>query len=179
MLEKLSQSHDLWLRMVVNMGCQKQDAEDIVQEMYINLDKSIKDPSKIMYGDEINRYFVYVCLRNLFISGKRLSSKRKIYPIIDSDAFVEIESNDAEMESAFFHYMIDKVQDEVTSWSKFDRELFYLHFVNGESQRSIARKSELSLNKVSNHCRYYKKRLRSLIYEDLQDYNNKDYRLKI
>ena len=40
-------------------------AEDIVQEMYIRLNKYVEDPERIMYKDEPNKLFVWVTLRNM------------------------------------------------------------------------------------------------------------------
>ena len=46
MLELLAKEHTLWLKMVINMGCSKDVAEDIVQEMYLKLYRLIKEQNK-------------------------------------------------------------------------------------------------------------------------------------
>ena len=68
MLEKLAENHTLWIKMVVNMGCDKYTAEDIVQSMYLRIHRLVTDEKKIMYNDdEVNRFFIYVTLKNMFI----------------------------------------------------------------------------------------------------------------
>ena len=59
MLEKLAAHHLLWIKMLVNMGCKTEDAKDLVHDMYLRLHRLVKDPKKMMYGDDVNRYYVW------------------------------------------------------------------------------------------------------------------------
>ena len=52
MLEKLAENHNLWIKMVINMGCDKHIAEDIVQSMYLRIHRLVTDEKKIMYNDD-------------------------------------------------------------------------------------------------------------------------------
>lgn len=57
--------------MARSFGTEKHEAEDLVQEMYLRMYKYVENPEKIMYNDkEVNTYFVFVVLRNLFFSSK-------------------------------------------------------------------------------------------------------------
>ena len=68
MLEKLAVHNELWIKMLVNMGCNVELAKDLVQDMYIRLNDLVKDPKKIMYGEDVNRYYIWVTLRNMYFS---------------------------------------------------------------------------------------------------------------
>ena len=59
MLDKLAKHHVLWLQMLINLGCNPVLAKDIVQDMYLRLYDLVKDESRIMYKDDVNRYYVY------------------------------------------------------------------------------------------------------------------------
>ena len=63
-------------------------AEDVVQEMYLRLNKYVDDPERIMYNDEPNKLFVWVTLRNMV---RNLQTKKQIIvytdEIIDFDLF--------------------------------------------------------------------------------------------
>ena len=55
MLEKLAKHHDLWIKMLINLGCDLDTAKDIVQNMYLRLHNLVKDEDRIMYNDDVNR----------------------------------------------------------------------------------------------------------------------------
>ena len=46
MLELLAKNHLLWVKMVYNMGCPRHLCEDIVQEMYLKINRLVSDKRK-------------------------------------------------------------------------------------------------------------------------------------
>jgi DNA-directed RNA polymerase specialized sigma24 family protein len=62
MIEKLAQSHDEWIRYAVNVCGNRDDANDLVQEMYLKLYDCDK---------EINKSYVYCVIKNLFLDQYR------------------------------------------------------------------------------------------------------------
>ncbi len=85
MLEKLAVHHTLWIKMLVNMGCNVETAKDLVQDMYIRLHELVKEPKKIMYKDDVNRYYVWTTLRNMYFSHLRKSNKSIFYRMLEND----------------------------------------------------------------------------------------------
>ena len=82
MLELLAKNHKMWVRMVVSFGCDAYTAEDIVQSFYLRMHKYVKDVSKIMYtDDEVNRFFVYVTLKNMWKTYRSSLSKYRFFDI--------------------------------------------------------------------------------------------------
>ena len=113
-LELLAKNHDLWVKMVIGMGAYLDVAEDIVQSMYLRIHKYVKDEKKIMYkDDEVNRFFVYVTLKNMYFSYKK--NKYLFYEIRDDDADVVDEGNTLEMEEAFIR-IVNRIDEEINSW---------------------------------------------------------------
>ena len=45
MLEKLAVHQDLWIKMLVKLGCKVDVAKDLVQDMYLKLHRLVKDES--------------------------------------------------------------------------------------------------------------------------------------
>jgi DNA-directed RNA polymerase specialized sigma24 family protein len=62
--------------MAKSFGASQELAEDLVQEMYVRLHKYVDDPQKIMYSEtEVNTFFVYVSLRNMYTSLMKAKSR--------------------------------------------------------------------------------------------------------
>ena len=104
MLDKIAENHVLWIKMVTNMGCPLHVVEDIVQEMYLRIDRLVKDKKRIMYGsDEVNRFYIYVTLRNLYFDYKKAKNKYTFFSYLEVDDAQQINSpeyiyNEAEVE---------------------------------------------------------------------------------
>ena len=65
--------------MAKSFGVTDDDANELVQEMYLRLHKYVDDPERIMYNDdEVNTFYVYVTLRNIYLSGTK---KIKLYGV--------------------------------------------------------------------------------------------------
>lgn len=88
-LDVLFLKHDTWIKYVKSFGCPNDIAEDFVQEMYIKIyDYSQKKNNDLMYNaKEVNYFFVYVTLKNLYYDTLR-QSKKQMY--VDFDDNIEI-----------------------------------------------------------------------------------------
>ena len=180
MLEKLAEKHRMWISMLLKLGCHKDIAEDLVQEMYIKINNNVDSLGKILYNDEINRYFVWVVLRNLYISHIRNSKKVTIYPIIDTDGGIEEFSyeNNEVLESTYFTYLTDKLNDIVDSFeSRYDKVLYEQHILKGRKIAHIARESGVEKHSMYVRTKHIKRALKEALLEDLEDYYNKDYKI--
>ena len=184
MLEKLGKNHSLWVKMVINMGCRIDVAEDIVQEMYIRMHRLIVDQKKIMYNDEeVNRFFVYVVLRNMYTDYVKARGRFTTFEYMESDS-VEHQAEDN---------FIDEMQDfdtpdgleaiygavskEISSWRRYDAMLANMYFKGDLSLRDIANGSGISLTSIFNSVKKYKQKIRHLLIEDYEDYINGDWHL--
>ena len=82
----IAEKNEIWIDIVLSFGCTKETAEDIVQEMYIKIQKTLKNgvAINIMYnGEEINYYYIFKCLNSIFIDLKRREKNRTMVSIDD------------------------------------------------------------------------------------------------
>jgi DNA-directed RNA polymerase specialized sigma24 family protein len=170
----------MWIKMLIDMGCSVYVAEDIVQSMYLRLHKYVKDEKKIMYkNDEVNRFFVYVTLKNMFFSYRKAANKYTFLEIRE-DEVVEDEDivfiRDEAMEIAFDRLMY-KIEGEMDSWHKYDRILSEKYLKSSYSLRDIASGSGISLTSIFNSMRENKRILKEKFSEDWEDFKNGDYNL--
>ena len=93
MLEKIAVHQELWIKMLVNLGCNVQLAKDLVQDMYIKIHRLVKDPERIMYKGDINRYFIWTTLRNLYYSHLKKERGSIFYRMLENDEVVQPEYN--------------------------------------------------------------------------------------
>ena len=179
MLELLAKEHTLWIKMVVNMGCSKDVAEDIVQEMYIKLYRLIKDENKIMYNDEeVNRFYVFVTLKNLYIDYRKAKGKYNFFEFNEGDDADDVLDNETTLEKdEAFTKLIKSITEEINSWHLYDAKLCNTYFKSNLSLRDISTGSKISLTSIFNSVSNYKKILREKFEEDVMDFYNEDYHL--
>jgi len=173
MLEKLAVHHTLWIKMLVNLGCQVEDAQDLVQDMYIRLHTLVKDPDRIMYGDDINRHYVWITLRNMYFSSIKKKRKITFYELRDSDDVEALDYNTLEDDA--FESITSQINTIISSWTVYDKRLFELYFMQGLSLRAISKGSKIGLTSIHRSVLKYKKILQDNLSEDLMDYFNQDF----
>ncbi len=178
MLEKLAENHTLWIKMVINMGCDKHIAEDIVQSMYLRIHRLVTDEKKIMYNDdEVNRFFIYVTLKNMFVDFVKARNKYTFFEYMETDDIEEgLEDIEFDEQEAF-HNLVDSMSSEIMSWERYDIILSQLYFKTDLSLRDIANGSGISLMSIYNSIKNYKNILNNKFMDDYQDYMNGDYHL--
>ena len=78
----MAKRHAEWLRMASSFKINNEDANEIVQEMYIRMHDYTKDIERIMYNEkEINTFYIYITMRNIYYSkflqfGKSVKNKK-------------------------------------------------------------------------------------------------------
>lgn len=180
MLEQLAKNHKLWVKMVIGFGANIELAQDLVQSMYLRMHKYVKDEQKIMYNDEeVNRFFVYVTLKNMYRTYKNAANKYTFFEIREDDAIDEELREfcfDEAMETAFERLII-KIGDEMKSWHRYDRILSEKYLKSDYSLRDIASGSGISLTSIFNSMKENKRILKEKFSEDWEDFKNGDYNL--
>ena len=173
MLEKLAVHHVLWIKMLVNLGCKVEDAQDLVQDMYIRLHTLVKDPKRIMYGEDVNRYYVWVTLRNMYFSSLKKKRNNIFYELRENDD-VELSEYDSSEDKAF-ESITTRIDSITSKWTVYDKRLFELYFIQGLSLRAISKGSKIGLTSIHTSVLKYKEILRENLSEDLIDYFNQDF----
>lgn len=173
MLEKLAIHQDLWIKMLINLGCSLDVAKDLVQDMYLKLHRLVKDESRIMYKDEINRYFVWVTLRNLYFSYLKDKKKFHTYELKEWDDVTEVVYDYNEDDA--FSVLMDNIQSITSEWSSYNKRLFNLYFIKGLSLREISKGANIGLTSIHNSIINQRQILKEHLSEDLIDYFNQDF----
>lgn len=180
MLDKLAKNHKIWLNMVLGFGADYDLAQDIVQSFYLRMHKYVKDEDRIMYNDEeVNRFFCYVTLKNMFKTYMNAANKFHFYEIREDDLIDEELRDfcfDEAMETAF-ERLIGKITSEMDTWHKYDKILSEKYLKSDYSLRDIASGSGISLTSIFNSMRENKRILREKFQEDWEDFKNGDYNL--
>jgi len=146
--------HKDWINIVKSFGCNPSLAEDVVQEMYIQIHLDIHKGLDISYNDDINHYYCYKVLRGIYLNiHKKEAKKIKIY----LDQTKEIERIDEigidEVEYAQNKDKVDKILSELY-W--YDRKVFEL-IASGKSVASLSRETGISYISLYNTYRTTKK----------------------
>jgi len=191
MLDKVCKDHKYWYTVAYSFLNNKQDAEDIVQDMYIKTDKLNLDLYKSRFGDEVNKGYFYTVIRNLCFDFVK---NRKSNLNID-EVYVSNDVIDEDKEC--FDSLFDLVNSEVETWSYYDRTLFEVYMYSGLSFRDMAygsiKKPKLisntkalniqsvidgngiSVSSMFNTIKKCKAKLKEKFGEDFEDYFNNDY----
>lgn len=185
-MELLSKYHKLWISMGLSMGVPQHLVEDIVQEMYLRLNKYVKNPKKIMYNKtDVNKFYVYITIKNLYNDYLKERNRHQIVRLDDIEVTYEIiepttegqlkaerEKQEAEEK------LIDMIQDEVSSWDRwYDQKLFKIYYETDISMRKLSKDTNISVTSIFNSCKNYKQILNTKFAEDFQDYINGDFHL--
>lgn len=167
LIERLGEKHRDWLNMALSFGCSWEEANELVQLMYVRIVKYVDDAEKIMYNEkEVNTYYVYVTLRNLFLS------KQHVYKI-DFD----IENASEQFASVIdFDYeeahkeLFEKIDGIVDNWYWYDKKLWNIHFKDLMSMRGISSATKISLSSIFNTLKNGKEKVRKETQKEYQKY---------
>jgi len=155
-LEIIYERNDEWVYLVRAFGCNKDTAEDIVQDMYLRMHKILSSGSNIMYNeDEINTYYILKTLKSIYIDRTR-KAKRAVFVDFDQEAYhIEIE------DSPNYEKTHDKIVSELDKLYWFDKKVFEI-VSDGENISSLSRKTSIPYYTLYNT---YKK-----VYKHLKKY---------
>jgi RNA polymerase sigma factor (sigma-70 family) len=145
-------------------------AEDIVQEMYIRLNKYVDEPERIMYKDEPNKLFVWVTLRNLV---RNFQNKKKV--VVYSGDMVEHDREEEAFdyeEAEGFEKIIDMIWESTNELHWYDKKMFEIYHTTDMSMRDIEKETKISLYSIFDTLKKTKEYVREKIQEDYQDYEN-------
>ena len=152
----VAKKHKEWIKIVISFGCDKEIAEDIVQEMYIKIQLKLDKGLDIMYGKEINYYYIFKTLKSLFYDLKRKGKNITIVNIEDNinDFNTEMDINyDSEYE---------KITDSLSEMYWYNRKVFEI-INGGEKIAELSRKSGIPYYSLYNTYNKVKSKLKKLL----------------
>jgi len=173
-LNKVAEHHADYLRIVKSLGVDDL-AEDIVQEMYIKISKYCSPERILRENGKVNKYYIRCVLYNLVFDYRKQQNKHKkvnieeVYNLgVEYDYIEETEA---------YTSLIQQIGEEVETWHWYDRDLFLLYWKTGFSIRKLSEETRISTSSIFQTLKYCKKRIRTNVGEDYEDFMNEDYEL--
>lgn len=154
--------------MAMSFGCNFEEANEIVQSMYVRLVKYIDDPDRIMYNEkELNSFYVYVTLRNLYLSKVH---KWKV----DADVNERTVSADNNIhlyeEEDMYENLVGGIEEMVNSWYWYDKKMWEIHFKKQLSMRAISSVTRISLSSIFGTLKNGKNKVRAAFEREWKEY---------
>jgi RNA polymerase sigma factor (sigma-70 family) len=149
----IAKDHNRWITIAKSFGL-KDDAEDLVQDMYIKINQwKGKYDKTLMFNDkEVNQYFVFKVLRNLFLD--KVKKQKKIIKL--SDTFYEPSISAMSME---YQERLDFVKSEIDTWSLYHKKIYELVFLEGKSIQWLSDKTGIEYHTVRRAVQKIKKNI--------------------
>lgn len=131
-LTLIAKDHNKWLRISKSFGLGN-DAEDLVQDMYLKINdwKGKYDKTLMFNENEVNHYFIFRVLRNLFLDKCK---KKNIN--VSMQEYFEPTANYSSFE---YKEQLDVIQEEIKSWHLYDRKIYELIYVEGYSMLELSK----------------------------------------
>ena len=170
-LSEVAKNHKNYVKVINSFG-EYFYAEDLVQEMYLRLDRN-KQPEDIIVNGKVNEYYIYLTLKSVFLNF--VKAKEQIYKTNDLPLNVEYVDN-SEYHEAQFRFNA-RIEAEINSWHWFDSMLFKLYLESGKSMRDISDGTTISLRSVFDTITECKRKLKANCKEDYEDLVNNDLEL--
>lgn len=146
-IETIYKKHNDWIDIVCSFGCNRETAEDLVQEMYIKIQLKINKGLDISFGNyEINHIYIFKTLRTLFLDLKR--KEKNIY--FESEEVLESFSYNIKLVD--YDKIYDQVKNELKDMYWYDRKIFEL-IDNGKSIAELSRDTNISYSSLYNTYR--------------------------
>lgn len=139
MLEKVYRDHAKWINTVKKFGCNHDEAEDIVQEMYLIIGKMLLKGLDISYNDEVNYFYIYKTLKTTFLQHKKREDRR--ISLEESEIIIET------CEDIDFDYYNDIVQEELSKLHWYNRKVFEM-IQKGENISQLARETNIDYHSL-------------------------------
>ena len=157
MLEKVFKSHSKWINTTIKFGCSRDEAEDIVSNMYLIIGRMLKKGLDISYGDEVNYYYIYLTLKTSFL---QMCNKKKKQNNVPLDLVLDIESG----EYIDFDSADNILKEELDGLHWYDKKVFNL-IQNEYSITELSNKTSITYHSLYNTYRKTKAKLTKKILE--------------
>jgi len=153
LLDKLAERDEDWLRMAQTFGLDQESARDLVQDMYVHLyNKTTYE--KIKYGDDdVNTFFVYVTLRNLYYDYLR--KKKVIFSELPSEIQAEQEATNKET----LEQLLGNISETIDNLHWYDQKIFEIYYGDGETIRELSEGSRISSSSIFNTIKNVRKKI--------------------
>ena len=184
-LDILSKRHTEWLNMAKSFKLDNNDANELVQNMYLRMYDYTKDVKRIMYNEkEINTFYIYITLRNLYYSkftNYNKKNKTVLFSDIDKENFkyiinkmsYDIDDFEDNYKKKFnLEALCNKIDSVIEDWYWYDNKLTKLYLKTDMSMRDISKETKISLSSIFNTSTNAKEKIRKESKEEYKKYKS-------
>jgi len=151
LVELAYDKHKDWINIVKSFGANKNYAEDIVQEMYIQLICDIKKGLDLSYNQDINTYYCYKVLRGIYLNTHKKEAKFLKTYIEDINGEIK-EVEDLGIDEVEYAKQKDNIDEILKEMYWYDSKVFSL-VASGKSVASLSRDTKISYYSLYNTYR--------------------------
>jgi hypothetical protein len=157
MFQKIYSDHAKWINTTLKFGCTKEEAEDIVGNMYVIIGGMLNKGLDISYNGEVNYYYIYKTLKTSFL---QMYNRKKKQNNVSLDLVIDLESG------TYIDYdeKNDILSEELSELGWYDRKVFEL-IQNEYSITELSNKTTISYHSLYNTYRKTKKKLIKKVLE--------------
>ena len=145
------EKHKDWVSIVNSFGCNPAFSEDIVQEVYIKLDRLLDNGLDATYGDEVNYYYVYKQLRGTYVNFIKQKDKINMQ-YIEEIGVPEKELEEAEDEKYDVLQLMKNLDQELEQLYWYDKKVFEI-IMGGKKIAELSRDTDIGYYSLYNTFR--------------------------
>jgi len=143
--------HKNWIGIVKSFGCKPSFAEDVVQEMYIQLICDVQKGLDLWYNDDINTYYCYKVLRGIYLNTHKKEARMIKTYIEDIDGEIR-QIDDLGIDEVKYAKNKTKIDNLLAEMRWYDSKVFTL-VASGQSVASLSRETKISYYSLYNTYR--------------------------
>ena len=160
LVELAYQKKQTFINIVKSFGCNSSYAEDIVQELFIQIHLDVKKGLDLWYNDDINTYYCYKVLRGIYLNTHKKQARFLKTYIEDIEEIKQAE--DLGIDEIEYAKSKDIVDDILKEMYWYDSKVFSL-VASGKSVASLSRDTKISYYSLYNTYRTALKNIKEQI----------------
>ena len=160
LVELAYEKKQTFINIVKSFGCNSSYAEDIVQELFIQIHLDVKKGLDLWYNDDINTYYCYKVLRGIYLNTHKKQARFLKTYIEDIEEIKQAE--DLGIDEIEYAKSKDIVDDILKEMYWYDSKVFSL-IASGKSVASLSRDTKISYYSLYNTYRTALKNIKEQI----------------
>jgi len=148
----------IFINIVKSFGCNSSYAEDIVQELFIQIHLDVEKGLDLWYNDDINTYYCYKVLRGIYLNTHKKEAKFLKTYIEDINGEIK-EVEDLGIDEVEYAKQKDNIDEILKEMYWYDSKVFSL-VASGKSVASLSRDTKISYYSLYNTYRTALKKIK-------------------
>lgn len=166
-LKDIAAQQDKWVKMALYIGARWDEADDMVQSMYLKLaeiEAKEGNLNRIKAGEGVNTMYVFKTLQSCVMDVYRLEKKQAYSTDV---ACTQDSPDDAEYK---YQELMGQVKTVIDQMNDYDQMLLELHFVYGHSMRELCRRTGIPTHSIFNTLKNAKTHIKQQVKNKFNEY---------